>query len=540
MTLTLLFSVAGRSWGNTETRFGSLGIFLTLFSIGGALIDTAVVNAVSYFSFEFIACFLLGLFMVVVSFLSFYGFVLPAWRDKSYTLKNELKDLVTEDQSGKQDSDATERLITGFRNSLRDFFDTPGLPENSLLQNTATQLYWHILYLQKRRMDQMGITLDFDAVRKSYGGVSVIKHKHFDGKYMITDAKERIEATREYKKDHKVIHKKKDSELAHYSMLNAKRASKENRVICPNCGNPTTRENLLDGCDYCGTKFTVEDLGNRVSSFGLRQDYQVAYDKYTDAREHYGTRAFLLGAVPIFIICMIYGLFIMEELDSGLFMHFAATFFSSAVCAALMGYVVKYGFWVTLFPVLQLKQSITYRTRKKLKELKQRESKNDSIEKEIRGFDERFSLEHFFSNIQNKLAAIHYAANNSQARAFAAIELSPYLEYYNDVADMDVTEMELLDFHHDESSQYIHMKAIANLTRFKGNRCRETSETLELKLTKSAACKTQAVCGPSVLKCKNCGASISLLNGGRCEYCDSELNLWEHDWVIAEYSITAS
>ena len=80
--------------GNTETRFGSLGIFLTLFCIGGALIDTAIVNAVSYFSFEFIACFLLGLFMVVVSFLSFFGLVLPAWRDKSYTLKNELFFLV--------------------------------------------------------------------------------------------------------------------------------------------------------------------------------------------------------------------------------------------------------------------------------------------------------------------------------------------------------------------------------------------------------------------------------------------------------------
>ena len=520
-----------------ESRFGSLGIFLATFFIGGGMIDTAFDNTASYLSAEFIACFLLGLFLVIGSFIIFYALVLPAWRDKSYTLKNELKDLVKEDQTGKQDSDATERLITNFRNSLRDFFDTPGLPENSPLQNTATQLYWHILYLQKRRMEQLGVTLDFDAARKSYGGVSVIKHKHFDGKYMITDAKERIEATREYKKDNKVIHKKKDSELAHYSILNAKQAIKENSIICPNCGNPTTRENLLDGCDYCGTKFTVEDLGNRVSSFGLRQDYQVAYDKYTDAREHYGTRAFLLGAVPIFVISMVYGLFEMKLLDASLFMRFTSTFFAATFCAAIVGYIVKYGFFVTVFPVLQLKQSITYRSRKKLEELKQRESKNDSIEKEIRAFDKRFSLENFFSNIQNKLAAIHYAANNSQAHAFAAVELSPYLEYYSDVADMDVTEMELLDFHHDEKAQHIHMKAISNLTRVTGDSCKETMETVELKLIKSAACKTQAVCGPSILKCRNCGASISLLNGGKCEYCDSELNLWEYDWVIADYQV---
>ena len=247
-----------------ETRFGSLGIFLVTFFIGGGLVDTAVHNSTSYFSFEFIACALLGLLLVLGSFLIFYALVLPAWTDKHYTLKNELTGLVKEDQTGKQDSDATERLITDFRNSLREFFDRPGLPENSPLQNTATQLYWHILYLQKRRMEQLGVN-------------------------MITDAKERIEASRIYKRDHRTIHEKKDSELAHYTILNAKQATKENSIICPNCGNPTTRENLLDGCDYCGTKFTVEDLGNRVSSFGLRQDYQVAYDKYTDAREHYGT-----------------------------------------------------------------------------------------------------------------------------------------------------------------------------------------------------------------------------------------------------------
>ena len=520
-----------------ESRLGSLGIFLVTFFIGGGLIDTAFDNTTSYTSFNFIACVLLGLFLVFGSFLIFYVLVLPAWRNKHYTLKNELSDLVKEDQTGKTDSDATERLITDFRKSYHDYFTAPGLPENSPLQNTATQLFWHILYLQKHRMEQLGIALDFDAVRKRYGGVSVSKNKHFDGKYMITDAKERIEATRIYQRDHKTIYRKKDSELAHYTMLNAKQAAKGNEIICPNCGNPTTRENLLDGCDYCGTKFTVEDLGNRVSSCGLRQDYQVAYDKYTDAREHYGIRAFLVGAVPIFLVSMFYGLFVMDKLDAGLFMRFTATVFSAAVCAALMGYITKYGFFFFLFPILQLKQSLTYRSKKKLDERKQRESKNDTIEKEIKKFDKRFSLENFFSNIQNKLAAIHYASSNSQAHAFATIELSPYLEYYNDVADMDVTEMELLDFHHDETFQHIHMKAIANLTRVKDNSCREISETVEMQLIKSAACKTQAVCGPSVLKCRNCGASISLLNGGKCEYCDTELNLWEHDWVIADYQV---
>ena len=58
-----------------ESRFGSLGIFLATFFIGGGMIDTAFDNTASYLSAEFIACFLLGLFLVIGSFIIFYALV---------------------------------------------------------------------------------------------------------------------------------------------------------------------------------------------------------------------------------------------------------------------------------------------------------------------------------------------------------------------------------------------------------------------------------------------------------------------------------
>ncbi|MBQ7058250.1 MAG: hypothetical protein IJM83_02980 [Firmicutes bacterium] len=58
---------------------------------------------------------------------------------------------------------------------------------------------------------------------------------------------------------------------------------------------------------------------------------------------------------------------------------------------------------------------------------------------------------------------------------------------------------------------------------------------INLTLIKSAACKTQAVCGASVLKCRGCGASLSLMEGKRCAYCGRELDLKMYDWVITNY-----
>lgn len=75
----------------------------------------------------------------------------------------------------------------------------------------------------------------------------------------------------------------KDNEVAHFTLLSAHQVGGD-KVTCPSCGNPTTRENLLDGCDYCGTKFTVEDMENRVESFGLRRDFRTHQSKKMPSR----------------------------------------------------------------------------------------------------------------------------------------------------------------------------------------------------------------------------------------------------------------
>lgn len=43
------------------------------------------------------------------------------------------------------------------------------------------------------------------------------------------------------------------------------------------------------------------------------------------------------------------------------------------------------------------------------------------------------------------------------------------------------------------------------------------------------------VCGVSVLKCKGCGSSLSLMEGKTCRYCGRNLDLKQFDWVIADY-----
>ncbi len=516
-------------------RIKGTALTVVVLLVGLALISTGITEYEPGKLFNSVAVCIIGAIMLFAAYVFFRAFALPSWQDRSRTLRDDVSELIRADQTGAEDADRTDALISSFRNSMRGFFASRGLPENSPLQAAATQIYWHILYLQKRRMEKLGVSLDFSAERRSYGGVSVTKESYFDGKYDITDAAERISAKRVYYRDGKAAYTRTDDQLAHYSVLNARRTS-EDLIICPNCGNPSSRENLLDGCDYCGTKFTVEDLGARVSSFALREDYEVAYDKYRDARNYYGRRAFLAGAVPVFLLSLIAAVAVSGEIDEGPVMLLAGGVFSAAFCAGAAGFFTMWAFWLWIFPFIQLKKSVTYRSKKNLEQLKRASSWNGQVTEDIRKYDKRFSLEGFFSSLQNKLAAIHYAESEDEIRAFAPASLGGRLAAYADVVDMDVTDLKLFRFEVDETSQRLEMVAVLDLTRAKGAKFTRDKETLHLSLEKSAACRTEAVCAPSVLKCRGCGASISLLEGGRCAYCGTQLNLREHDWVITGYS----
>ena len=100
-----------------------------------------------------------------------------------------------------EDKTDLERLLRSFRNDYAAFFSHTGLMENDAIQKDATQLYWHILSLQKNRLDSKGIGMKFTSERLGYGSTPPVREKSFfDGKYEITEVSETIEAKEEFLK----------------------------------------------------------------------------------------------------------------------------------------------------------------------------------------------------------------------------------------------------------------------------------------------------------------------------------------------------
>lgn len=432
-----------------------------------------------------------------------------------------------------KDKDEIDKHISGFRRAYGEFVDKRTISENSSIQSYAAQLLWHCLVLQKKRMEKFGLTLQFQSSRRAYISKkeSVRSETYFDGRYDAKDVSEEIDALRSYYYKGRVIKRLYDKEVAHYTLLSAKETV-DHKVVCPNCGSISTKENLIDGCDYCRTKFTVEDIENSVASFGFRRDFKVSESKKDVITELIYPWVFMITEIPL----IYFGLF-------GAFLYMDESIIARLVTGVVAGGLLGLLGWciakLNMIIVVPIVNGLSSSWEKKNRNLIYREMEEQDQERNIaeyvRKFDSKFSIQSFFGGVQNKLMAIHYADRKEQINAFSDIDISNYLDNYSDIIDVDIMKMTLCFYDVKEGMQNAIVKSEMILRGFQDGKIIERKENVKMRLSKSESCKTQAVCGPSIMKCSSCGSSLSLMEGKKCAYCGRELDLKKFDWVIMEY-----
>lgn len=484
------------------------------------------------------------LISIVIFLIGFILFVKSLPKRKK---EMDFEDSEFADHTASVKNNILKKNLDKFRNDISVFFAAEGVKENCEIQNDTTQLFKNMLDLHKTRLDKLGIKLDFISERRLYGKESITKTEFFDGKYEIQELEEQIEAKRRYSMDNKSLLVRTNAEGAHYTIINAKSVG-ENEVHCPNCGAVSTKENLIDGCDYCGTKFTVEDLDEKISGFGLRDNYEIAFAKYKAKRSSHAYRAFMIFWVFSYIfVNFCFGILMFDEETSGathvassdlmepFFMLFGLAAISGIVATFIsMGFAAFYG--SVIFPIREAGAHIKYNTQR-INALKKAAAHNAVAEQQVRAFDSLFSLTGFYSNVQNKLSVIFFANNEKQINSFAENDLSGYLPEFENIVDYDLEDITLDSFMIENNLQKVLVNTQVTLFELKHQQILKRTRKIQMQLVKSAECKTQAVCVPYIMQCKHCNGSLSLLNGLQCPYCDSKPDLKKYDWAIDTFRL---
>lgn len=454
-------------------------------------------------------------------------------------LKMQEKVLITEEKSARGQS------ITAFRESFRQFFLAKYIAENSALQNDVTQLYWNILALQKRKLEKKNVCMEFTSKRIRYGAYpDHTERTYSDGKYEISEVTETLEARKVFYKDGRRIGSEKCSRLANVILVDPKTDKKE-RVYCLNCGAETTREQLLDGCDYCGTRYSVEDLDEKVSGFSFGHDYDLAYSQYQDARSRFSLWVSLLVGIPIGIFSLIGGIGAVMEGASesnGPIMTLAAVLITVAFVtfsAILLSLVFFYFF---IFPGIQILASFLHLVGVNLEALKKAKETDPKIEAGIREEDPLFSRTGFYAHLQNMLATVYMGLSDDEILAFsegeeAEKEILSQRHIFEDVINVSTNWMRIVSYGMDKGMSQMIVEGYLTLTKERNGRLKREKRHIRLQVSREADCRTKVVAGPSFYRCKGCGRAMNILSGKKCEYCGRVRNMTSMDWTLTHFKI---
>lgn len=166
------------------------------------------------------------------------------------------------------------KMVNYFKTELNGYFVGYKAIEH------ITQDLSYSLKAQKKRLSSFDITMATEV--SSDIGAATTKmevNRYSSSQYDVAEANEGVKLKRTYTRNGHIVYEDDEWRICHYLLAGSK-YNQEGLILCPNCGNYATREELLNGCPYCKTQFQIPDLSLRVAGYSQKQIGQSTWDRF--------------------------------------------------------------------------------------------------------------------------------------------------------------------------------------------------------------------------------------------------------------------
>lgn len=392
--------------------------------------------------------------------------------------------------------------------------------DEEVLTKVATQPYWQSLRLNKKRLDENGIQMQ---VRIKDKGKTVIDVKDFEdnGKTTVGTFKRIVTMDKAFVRNGKKLFRKKERSLCLSNVIQA--SGEGDLVACPNCGNRGKISSYIDGCDFCNSKFQVEEFEEKISSFHLEEDTSKKTRALTSTivvTVFLSLIAMVLALIGLFIYALVSDVTTSTDMNSYYFGILAILSIEWIPRLAKL-FVISIIIFI-VFTIMYMKRNYT-------------RVKKNTVTKQIAQQIAGFVPEHFAQELEYKLRNIHFAEQAGEVNAFAKIDLRMAMEKYRDVVEC---VLEKLEFIHQEArveGLFVTMKVGVKLFRYRNGKIKEENEKITLVMSARWDMHSALTEAVHMYCCGGCGASVSLLEGGRCGYCGEKLDYAKYSWMIEAY-----
>ncbi len=388
------------------------------------------------------------------------------------------------------------------------------------ITKVATQPYWQSLRLNKRKLEQNRIRMDIDLQDEKETIINTVAFVD-NGKNKVGTFMRKVKVDKVFSKDGRILYHKKNKWLCISNVIQA--SGEGDMAACPNCGHMGRISSYIDGCDYCDSKFTVEEFEEKISSFQFEED--------TNAKTNGIFKKIILSSLLLLvfmILAFIASIFILIINDIAHTNDTASIIIGIILYAAINLVPMLFILIIITFFVFLIFASVYMRHHyTRVEENRVYISVKDRLPGS--------TAEKFAQDLEYKLRNIHFAENAKEVNAFANIDLTEIIEKYRDVIECNLVKIMFLKKEETAEGCNITLKVHLKLVRLRNNKVTEENEQLILTMSARNDMKAEAVGAIQMYCCSGCGASVSLLDGGICGYCGTKLDYSRYSWMIEKY-----
>lgn len=407
--------------------------------------------------------------------------------------------------------------LDGFKKTYSDFM--MGNIDDEELAKDTTQPFWQSMYLSKKRLESNDIEEDIKVTSETTLGIDNISTDSTD-KCIVGIYREPVIEEKILRRNGKKIYNYKGKKVCIGSVIKPKQEG--NMVACPNCGNMGEISSYINGCDYCNSKFQVEDLEEKISSYMITEDNK---EKVKTIGKRFFIGSFATGAVlAAAFVFSIFAMIIQTMINPDRVSFIFGLMFVVPILVLPV--------FIPLFIVVLIVLGIII-LRAAFAQQSERIEVNSGYYavKSVKGINR----EKFIQNLEYKLRNIHFAENSEEISAFVSFIPDKLVESYKDVIECSLYKATFEHISEVDGRYIMNFSCIMLVSRLKNGRVKEESEKVTLELSKKTDVPEQNLETLRLYTCPSCGSSINMLNGGRCDYCGKKLDYENYDWIIDKY-----
>lgn len=378
-------------------------------------------------------------------------------------------------------------------------------------------LAW-VLENQHNRLRGRGLELEYDLVPRGHfaagrGNLRQWKDGHYITRMDMRSCRFRSTMRRRGKK----VYNRQKNTLMYQFVTDVYDifAARQDRHICPNCGAASTLAGLLDGCDYCGTRFQMPDLYPKVGNYYHIEDTGMTQGEMGGEIKRSILKTFLWSALVFFVLFLLGGEEEMHPLEAAI---------SSLLVGAVIGPLGGYLLWSVGKLVKVFKEA-----GKAIPLLIKLGTSEKRFETQMRQYSPEFSYPYFMDKAVNLLKTVLFAEDPRTLPFYGGQGSGDFLN----IVDSQFTgATSLRDFRVVDGICYVTVDVCLDDLYDTGSRVREKRDWFRMEMYRDVSKPIDLHFSIHSIQCGGCGGSFDAVRHRTCPHCGRPYELQDLDWMV--------